>query len=491
MTTLSSALRNVLDLGDACEDLIFHGEVWRSRAWLTAVAEHLERILKQLGVDTGMPIGFAPLCRPEWAAALMGLVARNRPITMVYAYQSPAAIADKIAELKLSVLIADAAQWDDESLAAADREGCAAIRLGCESPFAQLLNRPTTLAPTSRVNELGVAFLTSGTTGPPRHFHIAYPEIYRQMVAGTAYGADPEKRPMLAFYPPSNISGIYTLLPPLAAGQRVVMLDKFGAEPWARFVETWRPTTSGLPVPALSMILEAEIAPRRLASLHYVSTGASSLPAQLRDAFETRYGIPVLEAYGATEFGGVVASMTLADRIAYGNAKAASAGRPLARFALRITDPDTGEIMPAGAEGRLEVLPRNESRGWVPTTDLAMLDDEGFLYCRGRLDGVISRGGFKIMPEQIAAVLLTHPDVSGAAVVGLPDARLGEIPAALVEPRPGTTLDEAALKTYLRGKLPAPAVPNRIGCIAVLPRTVSLKPDLGAARAWLLANTPL
>jgi long-chain acyl-CoA synthetase len=122
---------------------------------------------------------------------------------------------------------------------------------------------------------------------------------------------------------------------------------------------------------------------------------------------------------------------------------------------------------------------------WIKTNDLAVLDEDGFLFCRGRLDGVISRGGFKIVPEDVAASILNNPGVAGAAVVGLHDSRLGEVPAALVELKPGHELTSEALKQFLRTRLPAPAVPRFIQFVHTLPRTISLKPDLGAARAIL------
>lgn len=483
---LAAILRDQLSRPDGDSDLLQFESVWHSRAWVRERAEALTALIGSLGLPEGAPIGFAPRCRPEWAAALMGLIAAERPINMVHAYLSPAATAVKLRDLRLPVLIASEEQWDAESLAAAAECGTAAIRLKRGGANAELLMPFATTAHDRWKGAPGIAFLSSGTTGEPKPFAMGYDRIFERMVKATAYVADPDAKPMLAFYPPSNISGIYTILPVLAAGQRLVMLEKFAPEAWAHFVEIWRPKTVGLPVAALAMILEAEIEPDRIASLEQVSSGASSLPPALRRAFEARYGIPVLEAYGATEFGGVVTAMSAADRAHFGEAKAASAGRPLPGFALRVTDPDSGAPLSSGCEGRLEVRTPGGDH-WVRTTDLALIDAEGFLYCRGRLDGVISRGGFKLVPEEIAAAILSHPEATGAAVVGLPDPRLGETPAALIEVAAASKLDARGMEIHLRARLPAPAIPALMMFTHALPRTVSLKPDLGAARRLLSA----
>ena len=120
----------------------------------------------------------------------------------------------------------------------------------------------------------------------------------------------------------------------------------------------------------------------------------------------------------------------------------------------------------------------------MKTTDLSRVDEHGFLYLVGRADGVINRGGSKIHPDAIEAVLGTHPAVAAACVVGLADPRLGEVPVAAVELRHGAVRPaEAELLALARAKLPVTNIPVAIKVVDELPRTPSLKVKLDAVRA--------
>ena len=121
---------------------------------------------------------------------------------------------------------------------------------------------------------------------------------------------------------------------------------------------------------------------------------------------------------------------------------------------------------------------------WITTTDLASIDDDGFVTVHGRGDGAINRGGFKVLPERIRTALLSHPAVRDACVVGVPDARLGEAPFAAVEIRPGAlTPTEDELKATVRKQLPAPCVPVAIRCVEQLPRNAAMKVRVDVVRA--------
>ena len=118
----------------------------------------------------------------------------------------------------------------------------------------------------------------------------------------------------------------------------------------------------------------------------------------------------------------------------------------------------------------------------VRTTDLARIDADGFLWILGRADQAIIRGGFKVMPEDVRAALESHPDVQGASVVGRPDERLGEVPVALVERRPGRAVTAEELADHLRTRLSGYEVPAQVVFVDQMPRTPSGKPDLRAVR---------
>jgi acyl-CoA synthetase (AMP-forming)/AMP-acid ligase II len=149
-----------------------------------------------------------------------------------------------------------------------------------------------------------------------------------------------------------------------------------------------------------------------------------------------------------------------------------------------VVDPETNAALPAGEVGLLEVaaaqLPED---GWIRTTDLARIDDDGFLWIVGRADQTILRGGFKVQPDVVRSALERHPDVRGAAVFGLDDDRLGQVPVGVVELRAASGADGEQLLAYLRPLLAPYELPTRIVVVDELPRTASAKVDLVAARA--------
>jgi long-chain acyl-CoA synthetase len=144
--------------------------------------------------------------------------------------------------------------------------------------------------------------------------------------------------------------------------------------------------------------------------------------------------------------------------------------------------------------GHLEVLTKQSPNGgtdWIRTSDLAHLDDDGFLWITGRADDAIIRGGFKVHPEVVKRVLELHPGVQEAAVAGLPDARLGAVPVAAVERRPDgpePTADELVL--LCREHLTPYEVPVDFRVVDELPRTPSMKVSRVDLLELFSDNTP-
>ena len=218
-------------------------------------------------------------------------------------------------------------------------------------------------------------------------------------------------------------------------------------------------------------------------------SGTAPLDPADADAFYEKYGIPVLISYGATEFGGGVAGWNLADHEQFWTAKRGSVGRAHPGCELRVVDPTTSAVLGPDEEGLLEVKARQIGDGtqWTRTTDLARIDADGFLWILGRSDQTIIRGGFKVQPDTVRKALERDPRVRGAAVIGRPDRRLGEVPVAAVELREDATPDD--LLTGLATVLARYEVPTEVRVVDALPRTPSGKVDLSAVRA-LFAEEP-
>ena len=150
---------------------------------------------------------------------------------------------------------------------------------------------------------------------------------------------------------------------------------------------------------------------------------------------------------------------------------------------LRVVNPATGEILPPNTEGILEVISPRIGAQWIRTSDVALIDADGFLFHRGRADGAIMRGGFKVLPETIERALMLHAAISAAAVVGIDDRRLGQVPAAAIQLKPDVeSLPIAEIETHLRTHVPATHIPAAWRIVSDLPKNASMKIDRPAVR---------
>jgi long-chain acyl-CoA synthetase len=334
---------------------------------------------------------------------------------------------------------------------------------------------------------VAVRMLTSGTTGPPKRVDLTYDMLAHSVIGpeNDQLSAPTELRRGVAIVnsPLVHIGGVFRILQCIAQARPFVLLERFELDRWVDAVREHRPSAVSLVPTALRMVLHSDVPRDDLASIRAVTSGTAPLSADDSDAFTEKYGIPVLTSYAATEFGGGVASWTLADYRNYWHDKRGSVGRANPGALLRVVDDDGAALAPDEI-GLLEVRPAQlgPSAEWMRTTDMARLDADGFLWIVGRADQAIIRGGFKVMPEDVRGALEGHPAVAGAAVVGRRDDRLGETPVAMVELRRSS--DPAALTEYLRNRLARYEIPTEIVIVDELPRTPSGKPDLGAIRRY-------
>jgi acyl-coenzyme A synthetase/AMP-(fatty) acid ligase len=143
-----------------------------------------------------------------------------------------------------------------------------------------------------------------------------------------------------------------------------------------------------------------------------------------------------------------------------------------------VIDPETCAVLPPGREGVLEVIVPRIGPEWIRTSDIALIDEDGFMFHRGRADGAIMRGGFKILPETIERALLLHEAVSAVGVVGIPDRRLGQVPAAAIVIKPDVAPPSVAeIERHLRGHVLATHVPVAWRFVKELPKNPSFKID--------------
>lgn len=461
---------------------------WYTWGQLNSVANAVVDRVKASGCADNAVIALVAKNRPSAIAAYLGLLRERYSIRIVYPFQSAAAIARDIEAIRPAVVIA-ALDTLEQPLSDKLREmSIAAIALdGTEVVTPQGLAISGIDASTCAQPTLEI--LTSGTTGAPKPFALDYNTIAQHVVGGrpiaTSEGADPSAlAPGLMYFPVGNITGLHSIITPLLRGQRGMLMDRFNLEEWHDHLVRFRPPASGLPPAGVQMAIEADYPAEDFSSLKMIGTGAAPLDPTVQHTFEKKYGVPIILAYGATEFGGPVAGMTLALRQQWGDKKLGSVGPAMPGASLRVVDAETGAELGAGEQGILEVISPRIGPEWIHTSDIAYIDEDGFLFLCGRADGAIMRGGFKILPETIEKALLLHPSISAAGVVGIPDQRLGQVPAAAVQHTPGTDkVSFAGLEQHLREHLPSTYIPTAWLWVDELPRTLSYKVDQRALRA--------
>jgi acyl-coenzyme A synthetase/AMP-(fatty) acid ligase len=396
----------------------FEGK-WYGWDDLRKVRDQVESLIKKSGLAEDAPITFIPRNRPWAVAVLLTLLGQGRTIRMVYAFQSPTGIVRDLRRLASPLVIAAEQEFSDPVVEALREDGYAAISVN------NLAAKAVASAETIRADadftpaaEPKVEILTSGTTGPPKQFPVEYAMIEKLLAGGTtgnqATSNAAEMPPALLFMPFGNISGIYTVIPTFVRGHRAALLDRFTIDGWREYVKRHSPKVGGLPPAGVQMVLDADIPKEELSCLMAIGTGAAPLDPSVQQAFEEKYDIPILISYGATEFGGPVTATSLKDIEEFGSAKRGSVGRAF--------------------------------------------------------------GGAKLLPETIERALLLHPDISAAGVVGVKDQRLGEVPGAAIQIKPGQEQPSPqAIEKHLREHVMATHVPVHWRFVDELPKTLSFK----------------
>jgi long-chain acyl-CoA synthetase len=337
-----------------------------------------------------------------------------------------------------------------------------------------------------RVYEPDTAFVTwtSGTSGAPKpilHTHSSYFELLDRVLGplrGGAGDAKRDQRPSPNLIPVSLAlnAGIYNVLFGLRAGSASVVMDGFDTRVFAELVARFAIRSTVLPPAAMTMLADdADVAD--LTPLRYVRSITAPLsPLQAR-RFNEKFGVVVLNGYGQAEIGEVI-GWTAADAREHPE-KLGALGRPHPGVDIRIAiggdDGDVGRLlvrppsMAAGDATGGDFSDRLDADGFLDTGDLARIDADGFVWIEGRAGDVINRGGNKVFPDAVEEVLRLVPGVADAAVVGVADDRLGEVPVAFVVAEDGVTDDD--LIAICREHLTAYKVPVAFHRIDALPRS--------------------
>ena len=332
---------------------------------------------------------------------------------------------------------------------------------------------------------------TSGTTGHPKGVVYSHRSSYLHSMAvchGNTFALS-ERDKVLPVVPMFHANAWGLAYAAVMAGADLIMPDRFlQPEPMVRLIEAERPTIAGA-VPTIWNVLLAYVRSNGgdLSSLRLVPCGGSAVPHALQEAYEKELGVRIVQAWGMTETSplGSVAHPPAGTPEEEAWRYRDTAGRLMCGVEGRLVGPD-GTVLPHDGEavGEIEARgpwvtgsyykdddPAKFDNGWLRTGDVGTIDRLGFVTLTDRAKDVIKSGGEWISSMELENMLMAHPQVAEAAVIGVPDEKWGERPLAAVVLVPDATVTAAELREFLSAQIPRWQLPERWSFITEVPKT--------------------
>jgi fatty-acyl-CoA synthase len=322
---------------------------------------------------------------------------------------------------------------------------------------------------------------TSGTTGRPKGAVLTQAALTWNAVNSTALHDLASTDRVLTFLPMFHVGGLnIQTLPALHAGATVFLQRRFQAEAALAAITRQRPSVTLL-VPAVMKAMIEHPAWRDcdLSSLRLAGAGSSLIPLELIQTFHRR-GVPICQIYGSTETAPIAIVLRREDAMR----KEGSTGTPALHCEARIVDADGRDVAP-GTRGEILIRGPNVMTGywrdraateaalvdgWFHTGDIGHQEEDGFFWIDERKADLIISGGENVYPAEVEAVLAECPDIADCAVVARPDPRWGEVPVAVIVPRPGARIEPDTVRTLFAGRLARFKHPHDVIVVDGLPR---------------------
>jgi long-chain acyl-CoA synthetase len=322
---------------------------------------------------------------------------------------------------------------------------------------------------------------TSGTTGRPKGVILTHENLVCNVESCQEAGQFDHRDAFLCLLPFFHTYAITgTILLPLLAGSKMVLVDRFQPLKVLKLIEDHRISVF-LAIPSMYRVLAATEGDFRVDSVRFPISGGEPLPVAIAEAFEKRFNVPIFEGYGQTEAAPVVTLNTPGAR------KLGTVGQALPGVEIAIWG-EAKNLLPTGEIGEIMVRGRNVmqgyyrlpedtaitiTNGWLHTGDLGKIDEQGYVTITGRKKDLIISAGENIYPREIEEVLAAHPKVKEVAVIGVKDEVRGEVPKAFIIIREGMSLDVKELGGFCRNQLANFKVPKYVEFVSVFPRTPS------------------
>ena len=455
-------------------------------------SDRLAAALTAAGIKPGDPVALQLPNIPQFLISYFGILKAGGIVVPLNVLLRAPEVAFHLGDSGARVLItwegvlAEAAQGSGSRRAGADlRRRPRGDSSGGAVPFERLLDVDRAALrdghPAADRHGRHRLHLRDDGTAQGRRAH-AHPAVHERRHPGRLFDVQPDDI-VITVLPLFHVFGLSSILDVCVRfGCTMSLIPRFTPAAVLTAIQRDRATIfEGVPTMFADLLSYPDLDSYDLSSLRVAISGGASIPAPVLDAFEERFGLVILEGYGMTETASTTTFNLSADE-----RRAYSVGKPIWGTQTQVWD-DDGRPLPPGPEHVGEIVTRglHVMKGylnnpeatasaftgdWLHTGDLGYFDEDGFLFIVSRKKELIIRGGYNVYPSEIENVLHAHPAVAEAAVVGIPDERLGEEVMAVVILRPAMDLLEAELISYCRERLAAYKCPRVFQFRSELPK---------------------
>ena len=486
-------LRSVMAPGRQFGDALFLEyleQQWTFDQFFNAVDALAGHLQKQCGVLPGDRVAIAMRNRPEWLVAFVAIIECGGVAVPLNSWGKTQELQQGLEDSAAGVVVCDSTRFNFIQAADIAVTTLLVDAATADEPDhhwdAALEAQLSPMAVEAEPDDPAILLFTSGTAGRPKgalftHANACQALMNIELIGAATYmtNTDAMNRQMgsgipaktLLAVPLFHISGLFSqFIINLRHGRGLYLMYKWDAEEALRLVrESGITVLMGAPTMLLDLLGREEATPEDFTAIANVSAGGADTPPLLHELYRSQTSESLAGAgWGLTESGGTGAAFTGL----YAHERPGASGFPSPIMEFRFCD-EQGELVSPGEPGEMWVrsgatIPGYVSGttdsaafedGWMATGDIGYIDEEGLLYVCGRAKDMVLRGGENIYPSEIEATLLEHPDCEEVAVIALPDATWGEIPAAVVRTGADCAVNESEWQSWCGERMAAYKIP--------------------------------
>jgi len=448
---------------------------------LDAASAHFAGLLAAHGMHPGDRVGIMLPNVPHFPVCYYGALRAGGIVVPMNVLLKRREVAYYLADSGARLLFA----WhgfSQDAIAGAEQAGaeCVLVEPG---EFEPMLGRtaPHTEVLRTADEDTAVLLYTSGTTGQPKGAELTHANLSRNASAAAglfSIGSDAVTLGGLPLF--HSFGQTCGMNATIVGGGTLTLLPRFDPRKALEVIERDRVNVFlGVPTMYAAMLHHPDRERFDVSTLRHCGSGGAAMPVELLRAFDAAFGCKILEGYGLSETSPVT-SFNHPDR----ERKPGSIGTPIEGVQMRVVD-DSGRELAQGEVGEIVIRGYNVMKGywrrpeetaaaivdaWFHTGDLGRVDEDGFFYIVDRKKDMIIRGGYNVYPREVEEVLYEHPAVREAAVIGVPDADLGEEIGAAVALKDGCTATSEELREHVRDQLAAYKYPRHVWFVDELPK---------------------